>query len=56
MDIDPVCCLVDGHSSNRKFYQHELCEGSLREYIVNLVDSSKVIHLSFDPTHYQMYL
>ena len=52
MYIDPVCCIVGGHSSNRKFYQHELCEGSLREYIVNLVDSSKVIHLSFDPTHF----
>ena len=50
MDIDPVCCKVDGHSSSRKFYQHELCEGSLREDIVNPVDSSKVIHLSFDPT------
>ena len=23
MDIDPVCCIVDGHSSYRKFYQHE---------------------------------
>ena len=51
MDIDPVCSIVGGHSSNRKFYQHELCEGSLRDYIVNPVDSSKVIRLSFDPTH-----
>ena len=53
MGIDPVCCIVDGHSFNRKFYQQELRGASVRDSIANsfVLDSSKVIHLPFNPTH-----
>ena len=34
IDINPVCCLVDGHPTNRKFYR-ELCDGNLEVFIIN---------------------
>ena len=34
IDIDPVCCLVDGYPTNRKLYR-ELCGGNLENSIIN---------------------
>ena len=45
IDIDLVCCLVDGHSINRKFYKHEMCGGILKDNVVDPADRS----LCFSP-------
>ena len=50
IDIDPVCCLVDGHPTNRKFYW-ELCGGNLEVSITNPANISSFIHLYFDTTN-----
>ena len=50
IDIDPVCCLVNGHPTNRKFYR-ELCGGNLEVSIINPANISSFIHTFFDPTH-----
>ena len=50
IDIDPVCCLVDGHPTNRKCYR-ELCGGNLEVSIINPANISSFIHLLVDPTH-----
>jgi len=46
--FDIVCVSVDDHSSNKKIYQEELCDGEMRRFISS-GDSS--IHLLFDPVH-----
>ena len=46
-----VTTLVDGHSSNVKFYKDELCEGVLKDHLIHPLDESKKIFLLFDATH-----
>ena len=46
-----VVCLVDGHSSNVKLYQTELCEGQLKAFVYYPHDEGKIFFIIFDPTH-----
>ena len=46
-----VSTLVDGHSSNVKFYKDELCNNDLKPYITHPLDETKKIFLPFDATH-----
>ena len=46
-----VSTLVDGHSSNVKFYKNEFCDGEIKPYIENPLDNTKKIFHSFDSTH-----
>ena len=46
-----VVSLVDGHSSNVKFYQKELCGDELALHIEHPVDKNRLLFLLFDPTH-----
>ena len=49
--FDVTVTLVDGHSSNCKFYKDELCSGMLNCYIDNPLKSQNRIFLLFDPVH-----
>ena len=53
-----IASLVDGHSSNVKFYRKEVCENTmrpygffLRPYITNPQDENWKLFMVFDPTH-----
>ena len=46
-----VASLVDGHSSNVKFYTRELCEDTIEPYITNPQDDKSKLFLMFDATH-----
>ena len=46
-----VATLLDGHSSNAKFYKKELCNNKLKSHITHPLDDSKKIFLSFDSAH-----
>ena len=46
-----VLSLVDGHSSNVKFSQKELCGDELPLHIEHPVDKNRLLFLLFDPTH-----
>ena len=46
-----VASLVDGHSSNVKFYRNEQCENTMRLYFTNPKDENWKLFLMFDPTH-----
>ena len=46
-----VASLVDGHSSNVKFYTTELCKGELKPHIPHPLEETRKIFLPFDSTH-----
>ena len=46
-----VASLVDGHSSNVRFYTKELCQKVMEPYINNPHDKEGKLFLLFDPTH-----
>jgi hypothetical protein len=46
-----VALLTDAHSSNRKLYADELCNGKLQFSIPNPANESSRIFLLFDPVH-----
>ena len=46
-----VASLVDGHSSNVKFYRTELCDGELKPHIPHPLVEGRKIFLPFDSTH-----
>ena len=46
-----VVSLVDGHSSNVKFYTTELCNGELKPHIPHPIEETRKIFLPFDSTH-----
>ena len=46
-----VASLVDGHSTNVKFYTKELCEDTIERYITNPQDDKSKLFLMFDATH-----
>ena len=48
---DVVVSLVDGHSSNVKFYKEELCGNTFTSYIPHPVDEKLFFYLLFDATH-----
>ena len=48
---DVVASLVDGHSSNVKFYQKELCAENPCLFIPHPLAESKLIYLLYDSTH-----
>ena len=49
--FDVTVTLVDGHSSNCKFFKDELCSGMLNCSINNPLQSQNRIFLLFDPVH-----
>lgn len=49
--FDVTVTLVDGHSSNCKFFKDELCSGMLNCSINNPLKSQNRIFLLFDPVH-----
>ena len=48
---DVVCSLLDGHSSNRKFYQRVLCSNRLVTDLPHPADDNKKLFLLFDSVH-----
>ena len=56
LEYNVVASLVDGHSSNVKFYRKEVCEKTMRQYITNPQDENWKQFLMFDPTCFQMHL
>ena len=49
--FDVVCDTLDGHSSNRKFYQELLCKGDLKLSIPHPYRKGSEIFLPFDSVH-----
>ena len=49
--FDVTVTLVDGHSSNCKFFKDELCSGMLNCSISNPLNSQNRIFLLFDSVH-----
>ena len=51
LGYNAAATLVEGHSSNVKFYKEELCAKNLKSYVTHPLDENKKIFLPFDGTH-----
>jgi hypothetical protein len=49
--FDVVATLTDAHSSNRKFFQQELCKGKLSTFVPNPYSPGSKVFLMFDSVH-----
>ena len=48
---DVVVSLVDGHSSNIKFYKKELCADKPTSFMPHSLDQHRFLYLLYDKTH-----